>query len=122
MTEQTYQDRPSLAKWNELVETANSAARFVTGYYNGEVKAPGTGTKRIELGFQPEAVLIVANGTDFPNRAALLVRSYAYIRKNQLLGEITPTGFTVGSACDGDTEISPNLNTSDKSYFYIAFH
>ena len=35
MNEQTYQDKPTLAKWNELVSAAASVPKIVTGTYTG---------------------------------------------------------------------------------------
>ena len=62
MNEQTLQDRPSLAKWNELVAAAGSAPRVQFGSYVGTGEAGSAHAITLTFEFEPKAVLIVSTG------------------------------------------------------------
>ena len=122
MEQQSYTDRPSLAQWNEVVAAVNGGLKAVVGYYIGNVTAPGDGTKDINLGFCPKAVLVVAEGIFFSQMSALIRPGCVYVQNNKTVARITDTGFTVGSACNGSTQLYPDLNNKGYGYVYVAWY
>lgn len=95
---------------------------FETGSYFGT----GSATQTVRLGYQPQAVIVVANQMPliYCNHAAS--KNYAYaavgLRAGSTLGiEVTENGFKVRST---ESEISrstyPLLNELGTTYYYIA--
>ena len=61
MEQQNYTDKPTLAKWNELVSAAESVPKIATGTYTGDAQS----SRFISLGFTPKAVFVsVEDGRD----------------------------------------------------------
>lgn len=95
---------------------------FVSGSYFGI----GEATQSINLGFEPQVVIVVANQMPliYSNHVAKTNAAYAAVglRRGSSLGiEITPNGFKVRST---ESEVArstyPLLNELGTTYYYIA--
>ena len=114
MNEQTYQDRPTLAKWNEMV---SSVPKIAAGTYwgNGD-------TLEIELGFEPRILLIVGGrGSNYDDRAVLAVdKNHMHPNSATPLVSMTETGFTVRKVLVDGSPVTPKTNEMFNYYNYLA--
>ena len=127
---QTYEDRPTLEQWNELVQAVGSVPKIVCGSYTGNFLgySDTTGSQHISLGYQPSLVLIFNNNIDGFSRYSACatptapVESY-YQREPFYILEIDSDGFTVASAAvTGSGMLTPILNASNTTYQYLAIN
>ena len=121
MEQQNYTDKPTLAKWNELVSAAGAAPKVAAGTYTGSGSGLTTVVQTINLGFRPKAVFIVAEMDDAFNRYAALVTDKRQHQSSGIyVAEITATGFLVRHAYYVDSTITPRLNSQGYTYIYLA--
>ena len=129
MNQETYQDKPTLAKWNELVAAVGDAPKVVCGAYtgNGGSAQDTVVSQHFTLGFQPRAVLICTIRALNEQQATLLLLGYdyrSYYDDTVIGGAITADGFTVGTmpenTMSGWRSLPPELNRQDVVYGYVA--
>ena len=120
MNEQTYQDRPTLEQWNELV---GSVPRIVCGSYTGD----GVQMRTIEVGFTPKAVLLFPqNGVNYISGSSAwyygglaATGNPAQINDGRAFVEIVEGGFRVAQDPGGTTG-GYRCTNERKVYNYIA--
>lgn len=59
---QTYEDKPTLAAWNEVVGAVSAAPKIATGSYTGDGYYGSAHAITLTFEFEPKAVLIVSTG------------------------------------------------------------
>ena len=128
---QTYEDRPTLERWNKLVATVGSMPKVASGTYtgNGETRSQVYCTQTITLGFRPKAVLIVGNeGMGFGDSSSYIfaylmvdgvIKTVTNSGDNRPLAQVTNTGFLVGSYYTS-WWYTPMINVGSKVYHYVA--
>ena len=117
---QTYEDRPTLEQWNELVATVGSMPKVASGTYTGTAEAGGTGSQHISVGFRPKAVLISTNADGGFEQRGILIDESGYSNFDKPLATVSNDGFTVYEQVYYGSALSPELNRSGYKYYYLA--
>ena len=98
-----YEDRPTLAAWNEK-------CTLVTGYYTGD----GEPYRVIDLGAKPKAVFVLGAGCNLL-KDGLYYGALAVAERDSII-YIVENGFRVRYASGG----SNRTNEANQDYIYIA--
>lgn len=123
-------DRIMMDDFNDAMSKLDTAIagglQIISGSYDGDADATAIGydgyqAQNIALPFRPR-ILVVTPSANSANDCLLLIDGMDAVCYNQqVLGQITSSGFTVGTAKEGMSAIRhPELNTLGKHYYYIA--
>ena len=108
-----YEDRVT----KEYIENALAAkCEVVTGTYVGN-----SSTKTVTLGFRPKAVLIAELDGTFQESAMMFMDGVTpYSFGGQSLWEVTDSGFIVRRIVYNGSLITPNVNSGNSTFMYVA--
>ena len=121
MNQETYQNRPTMAKWNELVQAVGCMPKIATGSYSGTGTYGSGNRNTIHIGFVPKIVFLQQSDPGRPGCVSWIYGFPSGVALNDSNAGIVTlvwdgtslSWYSVNSAND-------QLNLSGRTYHWVA--